>query len=161
MRKIDVLFNLYQKNHQSIVNNRVNRICIPLIYFSLISLLSSIPFPYLSFLGKYNTYINWFSLFLAISIYYYYKLSPVISYMVLLCTGILYVLVIQLEHLEKAGGPKMWLVGIVLLIIGLLCQLIGYRYEGKFPSFIDTLKLLIIGPAWLAGRILKVLNINY
>ncbi len=160
-RKIDILFDKYAESHQNPANKLIHWLCVPLIVFSIVGLLTAIPFPYLSFLGKYNMYINWFSFALAISIYYYSTLSPILSYLMLFFFGICYFFVIQLEHLEQSGGPALWQVSLIIFIIAWIGQFIGHKIEGKKPSFIDDLKFLLIGPLWLLHFILKKLNIKY
>ena len=40
-------------------------------------------------------------------------------------------------------------------------QFIGHKIEGQKPSFFDDIKFLLVGPAWLAGFVLRRLNIRY
>src|SRR6478672_5049809 len=97
-RKVDILFQQYSQSHQHLINKYIQWVCIPLFVFSIMGLVTAIPFPHLDFLGRYNTYISWFSFLLAIMIYLYLKLSPVLSYFMLLITGVLYYFIIQLEY---------------------------------------------------------------
>ena len=160
-REIDILLAKYSENHQNPTNKLIHWICVPLIVFSMIGLISAIPFPYLGFLGKYNMFINWFSLVMAASIYYYLKLLPVLSYLMLFFFGICYFFVVQLEYLEKAGGPALWQSSLVIFVLAWLGQFIGHQIEGKKPSFLTDLKFLLIGPLWLMHFILKKFNIKY
>ena len=45
MRKIDILLNEYGESHQTKMNKNIHFVCVPLIFFSLIGLLASIPVP--------------------------------------------------------------------------------------------------------------------
>ncbi len=133
----------------------------PLIVFSLLGLVWAIPFPYLKFLGSYNGFFNWASFLIAFSIYFYYKLSPVLSYLMLLiifafCYGIM-----ELDTLQKAGGPALWLVCLVIFVVSWIGQFIGHKIEGKKPSFLDDIKFLLIGPIWLLHFILKKIKLKY
>jgi uncharacterized membrane protein YGL010W len=83
-RPVDIYFDKYAESHQHSTNKLIHWICVPLIVFSLLGLFWAIPFPYLKFLGKYNGFLNWASFLIGFSIYYYYKLSPVLSYLMLL-----------------------------------------------------------------------------
>ncbi len=160
-RPVDVYFAQYSESHQNPTNKLIHWICVPLIVFSIMGLLWAIPFPHLRFLGQYNGFFNWASFLIAFSIYYYYKLSPVLSYfMLLLLMGLSYG-VIQLAEWEKAGGPALWLVCLVLFILSWIGQFMGHKIEGKKPSFLDDLKFLLIGPAWLMHFILKKFSIRY
>jgi len=160
-REIDVLFYKYSENHQNPTNKLIHWVCVPLIVFSIIGLVSAIPFPHIGFLGKYNTYINWFSFLMAATMYYYLKLSPILSYFMLFFFGICYFFVIQLEYVEQAGGIALWQSSLIIFVIAWIGQFIGHKIEGKKPSFLDDLKFLLIGPLWLLHFLLKKLKINY
>ncbi len=160
-RKIDILFAQYAESHQNATNRLIHWVCVPLIVFSIIGLVTAIPFPQLNFLGKYNMYINWFSFVMAASIYYYTKLSPMLSYFMLFFFGACYYFIVQLEYLEKAGGPALWQVSLGIFILAWLGQFIGHKIEGKRPSFLNDLRFLLIGPIWLISKILIKLNIKY
>ena len=79
LRQVDVYFAQYSENHQNPTNKLIHWICVPLIVFSLFGLIWAIPFPHLNFLGSYNGFFNWDSFLIAFAIYYYYKLSPMLS----------------------------------------------------------------------------------
>lgn len=160
-RQIDILFDKYAESHQNSTNKTIHWICVPLIVLSIIGLVSAIPFPHIGFLGQYNMYINWFSILMAATIYYYLKLSPVLSYFMLFFFGLCYYFVVQLEHLAKNGGPALWQVSLAIFVLAWVGQFIGHKIEGKRPSFIDDLKFLLIGPLWLLHFIAKKLKINY
>nr|WP_294895972.1 Mpo1-like protein [uncultured Pedobacter sp.] len=160
-RQIDILFDRYSESHQNPTNKLIHWICVPLIVFSIIGLLTAIPFPHIAFLGKYNMYINWFSFVLAVSIYYYSTLSPILSYLMLFFFGICYFFVIQLEYLERGGGPALWQVSLAIFILAWIGQFVGHKIEGKKPSFLDDLRFLLIGPIWLLHFVLKKLNVRY
>jgi uncharacterized membrane protein YGL010W len=160
-REVDILFDKYATSHQNPTNKIIHWICVPLIVFSIVGLVSAIPFPPIGFLGKYNMYLNWFSILMAGTMYYYIKLSPVLSYLMLFFFGLCYFFVVQLEHLEKSGGPALWQVSLVIFALAWIGQFIGHKIEGKKPSFLDDLKFLLIGPIWLMHFILKKLNLRY
>jgi len=48
-----------------------------------------------------------------------------------------------------------------LFFIAWVGQFIGHKIEGKKPSFIDDLKFLMIGPAWLLHFIYQKIGIKY
>ena len=160
-REIDVLFDKYSENYENPTNKLIHWVCVPLIVFSIIGLVSAIPFPHIGFLGKYNMYINWFSFLMAGTMYYYLKLSPILSYFMLFFFGICYFFVIQLEYVEQAGGIALWQSSLIIFVLAWMGQFIGHKIEGKKPSFLDDLKFLLIGPLWLLHFLLKKLKINY
>lgn len=161
-RPVDVYFDKYSESHQNHTNEIIHWICVPAIVFSLFGLIWAIPFPYLEFLGKYNGYVNWASFLIAFAIYYYYKLSPVLSYFMLLLIMFFSAGIVSLEKMHNtAGWPQMWQVCLGIFVISWIGQFIGHKIEGKKPSFFDDIKFLLIGPIWLLHFILKKAKIKY
>ena len=155
-RKVDVYFDKYSESHQNHTNEVIHWICVPLIVFSLFGLVWAIPFPHLEFLGRYNAYLNFASFLIAFSIYFYYKLSPVLSYAMLLIIMIFSAGIVSLEKLEKSSGwPQVWQVCLAIFVLAWIGQFIGHKIEGKKPSFLDDVKFLLIGPIWLLHFIFK------
>ena len=159
--EIDILFDKYAESHQDPTNKLIHWICVPLIVFSILGLVWTIPFPHLDFLGKYNGFVNWASFLIAFSIYYYYRLSPVMSYFMLLSVFVMSFLIVQLEKVEASGGPAVWLVCAVIFVLAWIGQFIGHKIEGKKPSFLDDVKFLLIGPIWLIHFICKKIGVRY
>ena len=161
-RPVDVYFDKYSESHQNHTNEIIHWICVPAIVFSLFGLIWAIPFPYLEFMGKYNGYVNWASFLIAFAIYYYYKLSPVLSYFMLLLIMFFSAGIVSLEKMHNtAGWPQMWQVCLGIFVISWIGQFIGHKIEGKKPSFFDDIKFLLIGPIWLLHFILKKAKIKY
>lgn len=161
VRPIDKYFDKYGESHQNHTNELIHWICVPLIVFSLLGMVWAIPFPHLEFLGRYNGFVNWASFLLAFSIYYYYKLSPVLSYAMILITFGFSAIIVSLENMEKAGGLPMWQVCLAIFILSWIGQFVGHKIEGKKPSFLDDIKFLLIGPLWLLHFVFKKAGIRY
>lgn len=159
--KVDVLFDRYAESHQNHSNELIHWVCVPLIVFSLLGLTWAIPFPHLEFLGRYNGYLNWASFLIAFSVYYYYKLSPVMSYLMLLLIFAMSMGIVQLEKWELAGGPALWMVCLVIFVLAWIGQFIGHKIEGKKPSFLEDVKFLLIGPIWLLHFICLKVGLKY
>jgi len=160
-RPVDVLFDQYAENHQNPTNKLIHWICVPLIVFSLLGLVWAIPFPSLKFMGSYNGYFNWASFLIAFAIYYYYKLSPILSYVMLLVVMLFVYLIILLAGWQHNGGPALWQACTAIFVIAWIGQFIGHKIEGKKPSFLTDLKFLLIGPIWLLHFIFKKFSIRY
>jgi len=162
IRPIDTYFDKYAESHQNHTNELIHWICVPLIVFSLFGLVWAIPFPHLEFLGKYNGYVNWASFLIAFAIYYYYKLSPVLSYVMLLIIMMFSAGIVSLEKLHRLNGwPEMWQVCLIIFVVSWIGQFIGHKIEGKKPSFFDDIKFLLIGPIWLLHFVFKKVGIRY
>jgi uncharacterized membrane protein YGL010W len=160
-RPVDTYFAQYAQSHRNPINKLIHWVCVPLIVFSILGLVWAVPFPYIKFLGRYNGYFNWASFLVAFSIYYYYKLSPVLSYLVLLVLFGFSYLIIDLVAWQAAGGPALWLVCLIIFVLSWTAQFIGHQIECKKPSFLDDIKFLFIGPIWLLHLILKKFSVRY
>jgi uncharacterized membrane protein YGL010W len=160
-RPVDIYFNLYTENHKNATNKLIHWVCVPLIVFSIMGLVWAIPFPYIKLLGRYNGYFNWASFLVAFSVYYYYKLSPVLSYLMLIVLFGFSYGIIELVVWQAAGGPALWQVSLAIFVLSWIGQFIGHKIESKKPSFLDDLKFLLIGPIWLLHFLLKKFSIRY
>lgn len=160
-KEVDILFDTYSESHKNPSNELIHWVCVPLIVFSLLGMIWAIPFPHLAFLGKYNGFVNWASFVIAFSGYYYYRLSPVLSYMMILLIFAAAAVIVQLEKWELAGGPALWLVCAVIFVLSWVGQFIGHKIEGKKPSFLQDVKFLLIGPIWLLHFICLKVGLKY
>jgi len=154
-RPVDIYFNeadlIYKASYFAAV------ISVLLMLFGLITFVWAIPFPHLAFLGKYNGYLNWASFLIAATIYYLLKLSPMVSYIMLfMLFGFSYG-IIQLEHLQKSGGPALWIVGFGVLIIGLVIQMLSFKQK----DVDKRAHQMLISPVWLIVFLLKKIGIRY
>ncbi|MVZ65072.1 hypothetical protein GQF61_04355 [Sphingobacterium sp. DK4209] len=135
---------------------------VALTFFGIMGLIWMIPFPQFDFLVKMNahTFLNWGSFFIAIVIYSYLKLAPTLSYAVLFCIGIMSYFIVQLEYLERDGGPSVILVCSIIAIIGLLITFLAAK-KNKAVNFNEFFKLLTIGPVWLWSKMFDKLKWKY
>lgn len=152
-RPIDKVISEYPAS--SITNQTLHFVAIPLILFGLLGLIWTLPFPHLSFLGKYNGFVNWASFVIAFSIYYYYRLSPVISYGVLLLVFAFSAGIVSLEKWQNKGGPALGVICLIVLILGLALQF--FAMDRKSPGGNSALspKNILISPFWLFYSIFK------
>ena len=80
MRKIDQLLSEYGESHQNSTNKAIHWICVPLIFFSVVGIIASIPSqPVQSILGDGNPYANWAAVVLILVLIYYVSLSIPLS----------------------------------------------------------------------------------
>ncbi|WP_457128634.1 Mpo1 family 2-hydroxy fatty acid dioxygenase [Mucilaginibacter sp. HD30] len=155
-RPVDVVMDEYASFHTNPTNRIMNYICIPLVSFGILAFVWSIPFPKLEFLGKNQTFINWASFVVASALYYYLRLSPMLSYLMLFLLGVFSYVIVSLEHTFVLAQ-----IGLVLFVIGNIGQLIGYKNEGRRPVFAQDFKFMLIAPMWLLSLILKRFKIRY
>lgn len=155
-RPVDLVLDEYNSFHTHPTNRVINYFCIPLVSFGILAFVWSIPFPQLGFLGEYKGFINWASFLVAFVIYYYLRLSPMLSYLILFCLGGFSYLIVFLETNFVLAQ-----IGLILFVLGNIGQLIGYKKEGRRPVFAQDFKFMLIGPMWLFSLILKKFKIRY
>tara|TARA_B100001540_G_scaffold232040_1_gene206260 strand:+ start:372 stop:845 length:474 start_codon:yes stop_codon:yes gene_type:complete len=146
----------YSRYHKNKINKIIHWICIPLIMFSLLGLLSKIN------IIKLNTDSIFFSIrgleiFIIIAIGYYLKISKSLAIGMSLIT-LLFVLII--ESINKNDEIMQIYLYLGIFIISWIGQFIGHKIEGKKPAFFKDLQFLLIGPLWLLAYIYKKLNIK-
>lgn len=133
-----------------------------LAFFGVMGLVWMIPFPQFDFLVRMNahTFLNWGSFYIAIIIYSYLRLAPTLSYVILLCIGVMSFFIVQLEYVERDGGPTVVLVCTLLSAISLIVLWLMTKNEKKVDGK-DFLRFLTIGPIWLVSKIFTKLKWKY
>lgn len=162
-RPVEVAFDQLAQDYQHPVNRVIQAVAIPVFLFGILGLVWMIPFPKIAFLAEhgYDIFLNWGSFFIAAMIYYYLRMAPTLSYGVLLLIGIFSFFIVRLEYVEADGGPAVWLVCAILLVLSLLALYVGKTLERPSVSLRSFFRLLILGPIWLVHFIFKKLNIPY
>ena len=153
MKKINSLLNQYGESHKNSTNKLIHWICVPAIFFSIVGLVSIVPFPWE--IGIYDGInLNWALVALILVLLYYVSLSIPLSIGMLLFSISCLLLCSKINDFDYA----LWTyVGI--FVISWIFQFIGHNIEGKKPSFLQDIQFLLIGPAWLMHFILKKLNV--
>lgn len=147
MSTIHDLFDEYAESHQHPVNKLIHWFCVPLIFFSIVCMLSEVSF------GPFSAA----TILLLFSIVFYFRLSPPIA------TG---VVAFYIACLWGAAAMRLlpfpvWQSALGIFVVAWIGQFIGHHIEGKKPSFLKDLQFLLIGPAWLLSFIYKKWNIKY
>ena len=139
----------YGVSHQNPINKKIHWICVPLIMFTLLGLLSLVKI--------YN--VNLAYLIIAFALFFYLRLSTPISIGMLIISAAQLGFIFYIEMLFL----DIHLIYIYLLtfIIAWVGQFIGHKIEGQKPSFFEDLQFLLIGPAWLISFIYKKIGIKY
>ncbi len=74
--------------------------------------------------------------------------------------GIVLVPLLWLGGQIAALGDFVWLAsGIGLFVIGWIFQLVGHKFEGRKPAFLDDIKSLMTGPLFVAVEIAFLLGL--
>lgn len=155
-RLIDQWLNQYAFYHRNSLNKKIHFICVPLIMFSILGLLWSIPMP--KQVSTWGTWINAATLITILTSIYYTRLSPCLAIgMVVTALASLVIL----EHTEQWLGISVWQFSILLFLIAWIGQFLGHHIEGKRPAFANDLQFLLIGPLWILAALYRRLGILY
>jgi uncharacterized membrane protein YGL010W len=159
MRKIDSLLSEYGESHQNATNKLIHWICVPLIFFSIMGLVASIPSGILqSLFGESSLFANWAAVILAFALIYYLTLSiPLTIGMFLFALICLFVI----NKIVGANIAPLWAISLGIFVVAWIGQFYGHKVEGKKPSFLKDVQFLMIGPAWLMHFIYKKIGIPY
>lgn len=154
-------FNYFSEKAPTLVSKMIQGISAAGLFFGLLGLLWSIPFPHLNFLGQYNSYFNWASFGIAFTVYYYSKLSPLLSYLMLFLTLVFaYVISLVEIHFTK-GNLILTQLYLLIFIAFAVIRYLTLKMSGKNSTLKMELLFILIGPIWFLHFILKKLSIKY
>lgn len=154
MYSVNDWFDRYGADHQNPANRVIHWICVPAILWSVIAALWLIPVS--ASVGRPGF---WCGLAMVAAFAFYWRLSHALGaamFVVFVVFGLV------TEGLYRVIGPTqlLWL-AIGVFVIAWIGQFIGHRIEGRRPSFLTDLAYLLIGPAWLAGKLMRRIGISY
>lgn len=152
MRTLKQWFDAYGESHQNQTNKRIHYICVPVIFFSIVGLLMSIPNDWIQDLlpGLHLAFANWAFVALLLVMIFYIRLSFRVAIKILLFSAIcLY------GNYYIGTQVTLWLFSLVLFVIAWIGQFYGHHIEGQKPSFFEDLQFLLIGPAWVMENLFK------
>ena len=133
----------YQKSHLHPTNIMIHKVCVPLIFLSIVGILYAIP---LSF-GPARLV----DIVSALALVYYLILSRKYFLIMLpqmaICYGFCYLVAPTHFLLEISTG---------IFIISWVFQFYGHKIEGKKPSFLQDLTFLLIGPIWVVKKLFNL-----
>lgn len=152
MKTAQKYFDEYAVSHQNTTNQKIHFICVPLIFFSVIGLLFSIPSSIISrFFGLYNPLLeNWaFLIALGISIFY---LRLGFWYFI---DMLFFILLSIIGNFWLSSFGNIFYISMTIFVLAWLGQFYGHKIEGAKPSFLKDLQFLLIGPLWVIHKIGK------
>ena len=155
MQTLQQLLDAYAVSHQNKTNKIIHYFCVPAIFFSVVGLLMSIPSGLItSITGIENRlYANWGVAFLFPLMIFYIRLSLKMAFLILgfsiLCI---------LGNFQLALQMSLWKASVGIFVVAWIIQFYGHKIEGKKPSFLDDVKFLMVGPAWILDHIFKSKN---
>jgi uncharacterized membrane protein YGL010W len=143
MRTLNQWLDLYAVSHQNPTNKLIHKVCVPVITFTVFGLLWSLPFPSTTLI-----YLNWATIFAAMTLVFYIRLSLSLFFIMLAQVVFYLWLCYYISSLTN-----LLTLSIVLFIIAWVGQFWGHKIEGKKPSFFQDLQFLLIGPIWVVKAI--------
>ncbi len=154
MRGTAYWFDEYAASHRNAINKALHWVCVPLIVWSLIGLLWSLPAP-----GRAQlAYANWASYAVAAAVLYYAMLSVPLALGIL---PVLAVMLLSVDALSQLSQVPLWAVSAAVFALAWLGQFIGHAIEGRRPSFFKGVEFLLIGPIWLLAFLFRRVGISY
>jgi uncharacterized membrane protein YGL010W len=155
LRSVQSWLDEYGESHQNPTNKLIHWICVPVIVFSVVGLLWSLPVP--EAFVRISPAMNWAVLFAMAAIVYYFILSASLAVgMVAVLAGML-----ALAHWLSGFSTPLWAISVGIFVVAWIGQFIGHHIEGKKPSFFKDLLFLMIGPVWLLAFVYQRLGIRY
>lgn len=150
MRTLNEWFDEYAVSHQNPKNKAIHYICVPVIFFSIVGLLFSIPSALLKSLFSFNLPIieNWAFVFLLFAMVFYIRLSWIMALKIAVFSGICLILNYYISTIFP-----LWIFSLLLFTVAWIGQFYGHEIEGKKPSFFKDLQFLLIGPAWVLDNL--------
>ena len=145
MKSLNQWLTEYSKDHQNPTNKKIHHFCVPLIMFSLLGILWSIPTP--NFFESIP-YLNWATLFALSGLFFYISLSIKVAFFMLINVTLQFYLI---TLLEKTGF--LFYSCLIIFILAWIGQFIGHKIEGQKPSFLEDLQFLLIGPLWVFKKL--------
>ncbi|HET6632160.1 MAG TPA: Mpo1-like protein [Rhodanobacteraceae bacterium] len=154
MRDINDWFGGYSRDHQNPTNRAIHWVCVPAILWSVVAMLWVVPVP--AWLGRNGL---WAALAMFLAFLFYQRLSRNIG---LAMAAVFSAAALLSEGLFRwlGGSGLLWL-AVAVFVLAWIGQFIGHALEQQRPSFLTDLAYLLIGPAWLAGKLLRRLHINW
>ena len=140
-RRVDELFERYGESHRHPQNKAIHWICVPLITWSLLAILW--------WLSPYAAYA-----LIALAMLFYLQISVPIALGMLVVTALM---VWPLTLLGEHTLP----VALAVFVVAWIGQFIGHKIERKKPSFLEDVRYLLVGPAWLLSMLYRRLGIAY
>ncbi|MDG1398013.1 MAG: DUF962 domain-containing protein [Polaribacter sp.] len=152
MKTAQEYFDEYAVSHQNETNQAIHYICVPLIFFSVIGLLMSIPTTLLENTFSLQNPIleNWAVIIGVIISFFYLRLGFIyfteMLFVMLLCI---------LGNFWIGNNLNLFYVSIIIFVLAWIGQFYGHKIEGAKPSFLKDLEFLLIGPLWVIEKLRK------
>lgn len=154
-RRVDRLFAEYAESHRNPLNLIIHWLCVPVIYWCVLALLSAVPFPdgWPIVPG-----LDWGLIGALVAVLYVLTLSPPLAVgMTVISIGCL----MLAAAYRRWGEVPLWQFALFVFVLAWIGQFIGHKIEGRKPSFFRDLQFLLVGPAWLVAKMYRLVGWRY
>lgn len=149
MKSLNQWFEEYSTSHQNMTNKKIHYVCVPVIFFSVVGMLMSIPNRLLTPLGLIHPIFgNWAFIAMIFVLLFYFRLSFLMGIKMFVFT-----LGCLILNFYLASMVSIFWFSLSFFILAWIGQFYGHKIEGKKPSFLKDLQFLLIGPAWVIHSI--------
>lgn len=140
MKSLEEWFEEYGESHQNPTNQKIHKVAVPGIFFSVAGLLWLIP----SF-SVFGAAIAPYFIVLALVLLFYLTLSIKAFVVMAIFSAFCTMVLVELD----SAGFDIFLISAVMFVLLWILQFVGHHIEGKKPSFLKDVQFLLIGPAWV------------
>lgn len=145
MKTLPQWLELYGESHRNPRNRIIHKICVPLIFFTVVGFILLIPI-------RLGTLLLG-EIILAGALMWYLTLGWKAFLVMAIQVAIAYELFLLLNRLTDALP-----VLAAIFIAAWIGQFVGHKMEGKKPSFFEDLQFLLIGPLWVVRFLFRKSN---
>lgn len=135
MRTAEQWLNEYALTHQNPLNQRIHTVAVPLIYWSILAAVATLPPVALLILTPVFTF--------------YFSLGWNYGFTMVLVTG----LCLMISYLMMLWGLPLLYIAIAVFVLAWIAQFYGHKAEGKKPAFLTGLAFLLVGPVWTLKKL--------
>jgi uncharacterized membrane protein YGL010W len=152
MKTAKEYFDEYAISHQNETNQAIHYICVPLIFFSVIGLLMTIPTSFLENIFDLSNPLleNW-AVVVGIFISFFYLRLGFWYFTEML----LVILICIIANFWLGNFVNLLYASIIIFVLAWIGQFYGHKVEGAKPSFLKDLEFLLIGPLWVIQKLGK------
>jgi uncharacterized membrane protein YGL010W len=154
MSRLHTLLEHYGRDHENATNQAIHLVCVPLILWSIIAMVWTIPVP-----GTWFQPGAFAGFLMAVLAAWYFRgsrplgLGAVVAFT--LAGGLCWALA------NAIGMRGLLITAVIVFVAAWIGQFIGHRIEGTRPSFFTDLVYLLVGPAWTLSKLYRRVGIPY
>lgn len=151
MKTFEQWMDEYGVDHTHPHNQLIHKICVPLIMFSIIGILWSLPRVHFE-----QWSLNWALVLILPALLFYVSLKKIkMLFMMIVQTALMCFIAHKLY-----GMSVLLKTSIIIFVLAWIGQFIGHKIEGRKPSFLQDLSFLLIGPLWVNRFFLQKLGVK-